>query len=204
MPSAFGGTFSSLGSCVLWFVLSRLSRGGSSRSGRRLSHQSSVGSDGSFRSGPDISALPERGYVAPKATYWRLAKLNLPEWHFALLGSLGSIASGLMNPFFALIISSVLKTYYETDYRKMKTEVNKYVYIFSGLSLVAVVVYFMQHFFFGIMGENLTKRVREMMFQGMPGPLRHVNCITSCVSFVCAYAINSFLCSYFEERGQLV
>eukprot|EP00246_Nothoceros_aenigmaticus_P000167 TRINITY_DN1022_c0_g1_i1.p1 TRINITY_DN1022_c0_g1~~TRINITY_DN1022_c0_g1_i1.p1 ORF type:complete len:1043 (+),score=224.73 TRINITY_DN1022_c0_g1_i1:192-3131(+) len=146
---------------------SRLSRGGSSRSGRRLSHQSSVGSEGSFRNGPDMLGLPEGSYIVPKATYWRLAKLNLPEWHFAILGSLGSIASGLMNPFFALIISSVLKTYYETDYHKMKTDVNKYAYIFSGLSLVAVVVYFMQHFFFGIMGENLTKRVREMMLEAI-------------------------------------
>lgn len=115
-----------------------------------------------------MPATTEKGASAPsKGSLWRLAKLNAPEWHFGLLGIIGSILSGLNNPFFALVISSVLKVYYEADFHKMRTEVNKYCFIFLGFSVFSCLVYFMQHFFFGIMGENLTARVRELMFGGM-------------------------------------
>jgi ATP-binding cassette subfamily B (MDR/TAP) protein 1 len=104
---------------------------------------------------------------APAATMWRLLKINRPEWGYGVLGSLGSIVSGCMNPAFALVISNVLYTYYDTNLQKMEHDVRTYSLIFVGLGVVAIFGYFTQHFFFGIMGENLVKRIRELMFASM-------------------------------------
>jgi ATP-binding cassette subfamily B (MDR/TAP) protein 1 len=111
-------------------------------------------------------SMPEAEEVAPPpaASMWRLLKVNKPEWGYGALGCLGSVGSGLMNPAFALVISNVLYAYYFKDFHKMRTEINKYSIIFLCLAGVAVAAYFSQHFFFGVMGENLVKRVREMMF----------------------------------------
>ncbi|KAG0586096.1 hypothetical protein KC19_2G063800 [Ceratodon purpureus] len=130
-----------------------------SKSGRRLSRQHSAISDGVSESMSKEEVAPP-----PAASMWRLLKVNRPEWGYGALGCVGSVLSGLMNPAFALIISNVLYSYYYTDYSKMRKEISKYALIFVGLAGVALFSYFSQHFFFGIMGENLVKRVREMMF----------------------------------------
>lgn len=130
-----------------------------SKSGRRLSRQHSTAmSDG--MSEKEVDEVTK----APSATMWRLLKVNRPEWGYGAVGCVGSVISGLMNPAFALVISNVLYAYYYTDYDKMKREIGKYALIFVGLAGAAVIGYFSQHFFFGVMGENLVKRVREMMF----------------------------------------
>lgn len=131
-----------------------------SKSGRRLSRQHSTMSDGMSEG----SIMKEEIAPPPAATMWRLLKVNRPEWGYGLVGALGSICSGLMNPGFALVISSVLYAYYDHDYKHMQKDISKYALIFVGLGGVSVFGYFGQHFFFGIMGENLVKRIRELMF----------------------------------------
>lgn len=134
-----------------------------SKSGRRLSRQYSAMSDG-VTSAEGSKREVEEVAPAPSASMWRLLKVNRPEWGYGALGCVGSVVSGLMNPAFALVISNVLYSYYYTDYDKMKKEILKYSLIFVGLGGIGLFGYFTQHFFFGIMGENLVKRVREMMF----------------------------------------
>jgi hypothetical protein len=46
--------------------------------------------------------------------------------------------------------------------------VNKYCSFIVGMGVVTVLANFLQHFYFGIMGEKMTERVRRMMFSGMP------------------------------------
>ena len=98
--------------------------------------------------------------------WWRLVKLNSAEWPYALLGSVGSIMAGVVNPIFALIISELLAVYYITDKDKMQKEVQKYVLIYVGVGVITLGIYVLQHYYFGIVGENLTARVRELMFKG--------------------------------------
>lgn len=98
--------------------------------------------------------------------WWRLVKLNAAEWPYAVLGSVGSVLAGVINPIFALIISELLRVYYEPDKKKMEREVRKYVLMYVGAGVVTVGIYVLQHYFFGIVGENLTARVRDIMFRG--------------------------------------
>ncbi|KAH0973720.1 hypothetical protein GBA52_025876 [Prunus armeniaca] len=45
----------------------------------------------------------------------------------------------------------------------MERKTKEYVFIYIGAGLYAVAAYLIQHYFFSIMGENLTTRVRRMM-----------------------------------------
>ncbi|CAL5194067.1 unnamed protein product [Lathyrus oleraceus] len=96
-------------------------------------------------------------------SFWRLVKMNSPEWLYALIGSIGSIVCGSLSAFFAYVLSAVLSIYYNPDHRYMIREINKYCYLLIGLSSTALIFNTLQHFFWDIVGENLTKRVREKM-----------------------------------------
>ncbi|CAL9160332.1 unnamed protein product [Musa hybrid cultivar] len=97
------------------------------------------------------------------SSFLRLAKMNSPEWTYALLGSIGSMVCGSMSAFFAYVLSAVLSAYYAQDYNYMRREIGKYCYLMLGVSSAALLFNTMQHLFWDVVGENLTKRVREKM-----------------------------------------
>ncbi|KAE9621806.1 putative xenobiotic-transporting ATPase [Lupinus albus] len=97
------------------------------------------------------------------SSFWRLAKMNSPEWLYAFIGSIGSVVCGSLSAFFAYVLSAVLSVYYNPDHRFMIRQIEKYCYLLIGLSSAALLFNTLQHFFWDIVGENLTKRVREKM-----------------------------------------
>ncbi|CAN8316754.1 unnamed protein product [Cochlearia groenlandica] len=96
-------------------------------------------------------------------SFLRLAKMNSPEWKYALLGSVGSVICGSLSAFFAYVLSAVLSIYYNPNHEYMIKEIDKYCYLLIGLSSAALIFNTLQHSFWDIVGENLTKRVREKM-----------------------------------------
>ncbi|GLJ06193.1 hypothetical protein SUGI_0033150 [Cryptomeria japonica] len=98
---------------------------------------------------------------------WRLAELSFPEWLYALLGSIGAAIFGSFNPLLAYILVQVAEAYSEKSGRHLRHEVNKWCLVISCMGLVTVIANFLQHFYFGIMGEKMTERVRRMMFSAM-------------------------------------
>ncbi|KAK9126626.1 hypothetical protein Scep_015472 [Stephania cephalantha] len=97
------------------------------------------------------------------SSFWRLAKMNSPEWTYALAGSIGSIICGSLSAFFAYVLSAVLSVYYSQDHAYMQREIGKYCYLLIGVSSAALVFNTVQNLFWDVVGENLTKRVREIM-----------------------------------------
>jgi ATP-binding cassette subfamily B (MDR/TAP) protein 1 len=102
------------------------------------------------------------------SSFWRLAKMNSPEWVYALVGSIGSVVCGSLSAFFAYVLSAVLSVYYNQNHAYMSKEIDKYCYLLIGLSSAALLFNTLQHFFWDIVGENLTKRVREKMLTAVP------------------------------------
>ncbi|CAH2058975.1 unnamed protein product [Thlaspi arvense] len=96
-------------------------------------------------------------------SFLRLAKMNSPEWKYALLGSVGSVICGSLSAFFAYVLSAVLSIYYNPNHEYMIKQIDKYCYLLIGLSSAALIFNTLQHSFWDIVGENLTKRVREKM-----------------------------------------
>ncbi|KAF3776413.1 ABC transporter B family member 6 [Nymphaea thermarum] len=99
--------------------------------------------------------------------FWRLAKLSSAEWLYALLGSTGAAIFGSFNPLLAYIIAQIVSAYYKASGHHFHFEVNKWCLIIACMGIVTVVANFLQHFYFGIMGEKMTERVRRMMFSAM-------------------------------------
>ncbi|CAL5014182.1 unnamed protein product [Urochloa decumbens] len=131
--------------------------------GRRLSDFSAA----DFRDMGDQLHGGGRQAVAFRAgasSFLRLAKMNSPEWGYALLASVGSMVCGSLSAIFAYVLSAVLSVYYAADPRYMERQIAKYCYLLIGMSSAALVFNTVQHVFWDAVGENLTKRVRERMF----------------------------------------
>ncbi|KAK7832900.1 abc transporter b family member 20 [Quercus suber] len=99
-------------------------------------------------------------------SFWRLAELSLAEWLYAVLGSTGAAIFGSFNPLLAYVIALIVTAYYVEEHH-LGHEVNKLCLIIACMGVVTVVANFLQHFYFGIMGEKMTERVRRMMFSAM-------------------------------------
>ncbi|KAK1320771.1 ABC transporter B family member 6 [Acorus calamus] len=100
-------------------------------------------------------------------SFWRLAELSFAEWLYALLGSIGAAIFGSFNPLLAYILALIVTTYYRADSHERRHDVNKWCLIIACMGIVTVVANFLQHFYFGIMGEKMTERVRRMMFSAI-------------------------------------
>nr|CAB3483843.1 unnamed protein product [Digitaria exilis] len=111
-----------------------------------------------LRGGGDLA------FRAGASSFLRLARMNAPEWGYALLGSLGSMVCGSFSAIFAYVLSAVLSVYYASDPAYMERQIAKYCYLLIGMSSAALVFNTVQHVFWDTVGENLTRRVRDAMF----------------------------------------
>ncbi|KAJ4974852.1 hypothetical protein NE237_008026 [Protea cynaroides] len=128
---------------------------------RNLSYQYSTGADGRIEM--VSNADTGRKNPAPDGYFFRLLKLNAPEWPYSIMGAVGSVLCGVIGPTFAIVMSNMIEVFYYKDFNVMERKTKETVFIYIGTGLYAVVAYLTQHYFFSIMGENLTTRVRRMM-----------------------------------------
>ncbi|XP_031108289.1 ABC transporter B family member 19 [Ipomoea triloba] len=128
---------------------------------RNLSYSYSTGADGRIEM--ISNAETDKKTRAPDGYFCRLLKLNAPEWPYSVMGAVGSLLSGFIGPTFAIVMSNMIEVFYYTNPASMERKTKEYVFIYIGIGLYAVVAYLIQHYFFSIMGENLTTRVRRMM-----------------------------------------
>ncbi|KAI7731678.1 hypothetical protein M8C21_005585 [Ambrosia artemisiifolia] len=98
---------------------------------------------------------------------WDLVKLNKPEWPYAMMGSLGAILAGMQAPLFALGITYILTSFYSGQNSKIKEDVERASFIFVAAGVVTIPIYMLQHYFYTLMGERLTTRVRLSMFSAI-------------------------------------
>ncbi|KAI3748698.1 hypothetical protein L6452_11962 [Arctium lappa] len=116
-----------------------------------------------------VQAEKEKQY-RKEPSVWRLVELSLAEWLYAVLGSTGAAIFGSFNPLLAYVIALVVTAYYRNEidrHNNIKDEVDKWCLIIACMGVVTVIANFLQHFYFGIMGEKMTERVRRMMFSAM-------------------------------------
>lgn len=117
----------------------------------------------------------EEPELAKTPLIWKAIKLNKPEWPYAMMGSLGAILAGAEGPLFALGITHVLSAFYSHDKPHIKHEIKIISLIFIGAAIITVPIYVLQHYFYTLMGEKLTTRVRLLMFSGINQQLPHRN-----------------------------
>ena len=110
-----------------------------------------------------------------------LLKLNAPEWPYTILGSVGAVLAGMEAPLFAIGITHILTTFYSAQSPKIKHEVDHVAVIFVVLAVVTIPIYLLKHYFYSLMGDRLTARVRLLMFSGIPKLQKHSFRIILCI-----------------------
>ncbi|KAG7593138.1 ABC transporter-like [Arabidopsis thaliana x Arabidopsis arenosa] len=107
------------------------------------------------------------GDLSSSSMIWELIKLNAPEWLYALLGSVGAVLAGSQPALFSMGLAYVLTTFYSPFPSLIKREVDKVAIIFVGAGIVTSPIYLLQHYFYTLMGERLTSRVRLSLFSAI-------------------------------------
>ncbi|CAL9172528.1 unnamed protein product, partial [Musa hybrid cultivar] len=136
-------------------------RPGSSES-RRLSLCSRSSSTSSSRH-QESQEESEADAPPPVPSLRRLLLLNLQEWRQAVLGSLGAMAFGAVQPLYAFSMGSMLSVYFMNDHKEIRSNTRTYCLIFVAMSVLSFLVNILQHYNFAAMGEYLTRRVRQRM-----------------------------------------
>ncbi|XP_061365672.1 ABC transporter B family member 2-like isoform X2 [Gastrolobium bilobum] len=126
---------------------------------------------GSFRSdkesiGKVCADEAENASKSKRVSAARLYSMVGPDWFYGVFGTFCAFVAGAQMPLFALGISHALVSYY-MDWDTTRHEVKKIAFLFCGAAVITITVHAIEHLSFGIMGERLTLRVREMMFSAI-------------------------------------
>lgn len=111
--------------------------------------------------------------LSSSSMVWELIKLSVPEWSYALLGSIGAVLAGAQPALFSTGIAYVLNVFYSPFASVIKRDVEKVAIVFVGVGVVTPLIYLLQHYFYTLMGERLTSRVRLSLFSGMHILFKH-------------------------------
>lgn len=148
-----------------------ISRGSSSDIGNgSRRHSLSVSSFGLPAAAPLNPSDSANAYDAetsekpPKVPILRLARLNKPEIPVLILGAISAIVNGAIMPIFGILISSVIKTFYETPH-KLRRDSKFWALMFMGIGAISLAAYPARTYLFGLAGNRLIRRIRLMCFK---------------------------------------
>ncbi|KAG2693169.1 hypothetical protein I3760_08G084600 [Carya illinoinensis] len=108
------------------------------------------------------SSLPAE--QLPKVSLRRLAYLNKPEIPVLIVGAVAAISNGMILPIFSLLISSVVKTFYEPP-KELKKDSKFWAIMFIVLGLALFLVIPARSYFFAVAGCKLIQRIRLLCFE---------------------------------------
>lgn len=102
--------------------------------------------------------------VPQEVSLRRLALLNKPEIPILLSGSILAVISGMVFPAYGVVLSKVVKTYFE-PLDKIQKDSNLWALTFVGLGVVSLFLSPSKSFLFGVAGCRLIRRIRSMCFE---------------------------------------
>ncbi|KAA8528153.1 hypothetical protein F0562_035596 [Nyssa sinensis] len=101
---------------------------------------------------------------APEAPLRRLAYLNKPEIPVLLLGSIVAVIGGVILPLFGVLLSSVIKTFYEPAH-ELRKDSKFWALMFVILGVATLLATPLRTYLFAVAGCKLIKRIRLMCFE---------------------------------------
>jgi ATP-binding cassette subfamily B (MDR/TAP) protein 1 len=123
----------------------------------------------SFRSEKDLrshAGVDTMEPIKPKpVSLKRLYSMLGPDWIYGVVGTISAFVAGALLPLFALGMAQSLVAYY-MDWHTTCQEIRKISILFCCGAVISIFAYAIMHLCFGIMGERLAFRVREIMFSG--------------------------------------
>jgi hypothetical protein len=104
--------------------------------------------------------------MGPRPSFKRLLRMNAREWPYGFLSMMGAIGAGALTPLFGLVITQALVYFNFPDPDYMRRGLAKNSLLCCALGAMAVFAYTFEFYFSGVAGENVTMRVRKLMFSG--------------------------------------
>ncbi|KAJ1393342.1 P-loop containing nucleoside triphosphate hydrolase [Sesbania bispinosa] len=101
---------------------------------------------------------------SPEVPLRRLASLNKPEIPVLLIGCIAAIANGTIFPIFGVLLSSVIKTFYE-PFHEMSKDSKFWSLMFVTLGIASLVAIPARGYFFSVAGSKLIQRIRLICFE---------------------------------------
>ncbi|KAL6292834.1 hypothetical protein ACE6H2_000976 [Prunus campanulata] len=138
-------------------------RGNSSRHSFSNSYGVPIGVLETASAEPDIPASTSLT-VPPEVSLSRLAYLNKPEIPVLLLGTIAAAANGVILPIFGIMISSIIKTFFEPPHQ-LRKDSKFWALIFLALGVGSFIAQPSRQYLFAVAGCKLIKRVRSMCFE---------------------------------------
>jgi len=97
-------------------------------------------------------------------TICRLALMNKPEIPELLFGCIAAMVNALLLPIFGVLLSNVIKTFYEPAH-ELRKHSRFWSLLFLGLGLATLLATPLRTFFFAVAGCKLIRRIRLMCFE---------------------------------------
>ncbi|KAH0704992.1 hypothetical protein KY290_012025 [Solanum tuberosum] len=97
-------------------------------------------------------------------TFYRLALMTRPELPELLLGCIAAVVNALILPILGVLLSYVIKTFYEPAH-ELRKHSRFWSLLFFGLGLTSLLAKPLRTFFFAVAGCKLIKRIRLMCFE---------------------------------------
>ncbi|GAB2297556.1 ABC transporter B member 11 [Dionaea muscipula] len=148
----------------------RASSSGRRSSSRRRSFSLSLGKARDPSTSSSVASALEDGTPLPpseelpKVSLRRLATLNKPEIPVLLLGSVAAIVTGVIFPIFGILLSTVIKVFYEKPH-ELRKDSKFWAVIFVVLGLASLLSYPAKTYLFSVAGGKLIQRVRLICFE---------------------------------------
>ncbi|CAF4933946.1 unnamed protein product [Pieris macdunnoughi] len=113
------------------------------------------------------SSIQEAAEVTeePQVSFWKVVRLNKPEWKSVTAASIASVVSGFAMPLLGVILGDFIGILSHPDPEYVRDEVRKYALIFVGVGVFSGIANFIVVSMFGIAGAYLTQRLRKLMFE---------------------------------------
>ncbi|KAI1885483.1 hypothetical protein AGOR_G00204160 [Albula goreensis] len=115
----------------------------------------------------DDKDQPEEEADAPPVSFFKVLRLNAPEWPYIVVGVFCATINGAMQPAFAIIFSKIIAVFAEQDKDIVSERSTFFSLMFAAIGVVSFITMFFQGFSFGKAGEILTMRLRFMAFKAM-------------------------------------
>ncbi|KAI3499501.1 hypothetical protein L1887_35302 [Cichorium endivia] len=107
--------------------------------------------------------LDEEEYSRPS---WKhLMEMTTPDWKSTLVGTFGAVINGSVQPLVACFQAAMLSIFFLNSHDEIKSQTRTVSYVFIAISASSIVASVIQHYFFGVMGENLTNKIRSSIFE---------------------------------------
>ncbi|XP_031285774.1 ABC transporter B family member 4-like isoform X1 [Pistacia vera] len=110
------------------------------------------------------SELSKNSKPPPEVPLSRLAYLNKPEIPVLLLGTIAAGIIGLVLPIFGILLSSVIKSFFEPA-DKLRKDTHFWAFMYFLLAVTCLLAQPLKSYFFSVAGCKLIRRIRSMCFE---------------------------------------